>query len=191
MVQGKNWTEAQRNSRLGHLLQRNRQGHTGRFLYEDADWMRDAYVVRDLSLRQMAIEAECGLRTIARWMQLHQIPTDPTKIGRRMRWYGPDMNSWRGDDIKYTAAHLRVTTAKGGSAKQFDCDHCGMPAHEWAYDHSDPTERRDPEGDRAGYPFSLDPENYMPLCVPCHRRFDRRAAALREVDDVAGKDPAA
>lgn len=47
--------------------------------------------------------------------------------------------------------------------------YCGDQAAEWSYDHTDSNEHVSPEG----YPFSSDPDRYVPLCVSCHRTFDR------------------
>lgn len=78
-------------SHVEKLIQRNRSHRTS-FLYEDRDWMVDAYVTRGLTLREMAAEAECGLRTIARWMQAHEIPrrTGPAAYRR-----GEEHHGWR------------------------------------------------------------------------------------------------
>jgi hypothetical protein len=200
-MQGPTWTEKQRAARLDALVTRNRAGRQGAFLYEDADWMRDAYVTRGLTLRQMAREASCGLRTIARWMRTHGIetrtewahpsgPDHPNWTGGPPpcpRCGGPKAHNaatcadcrdraaernpkWRGDEIEYTAAHARVV-AQRGKPDEYPCAHCGGQATEWAYDHSDPNELRNHTGRDDG-PFSLDAQRYMPLCVPCHRRFD-------------------
>lgn len=88
------WTEAQRKARLSKLVERNRANHHGEFLYEDAGWLRNAYTVRGLTLRQMAAEASCGLRTIARWMAIHGVPTDRSRMGGHLR--GEDHPRWRG-----------------------------------------------------------------------------------------------
>lgn len=199
-MQGPKWTEEQRAARLDGLVARNRAGHSGAFLYEDREWMLDAYAHRALTLRQVADEAGCSLRTVARWMQVHDIPTRSdarsTKRGpEHPAWKGgpklcPDCgrapshrsktktclecrpregeanSNWRGDQIRNPQAHSRVKKLRG-PASQHSCAHCGRRAAEWAYDHLDPHELPDPEG-----PYSLDPDHYMALCVPCHRKFD-------------------
>lgn len=48
------------------------------------------------------------------------------------------------------------------------CQHCGQPANNWAYDHSEASPLMDEEG-----PYSLDQARYMPLCYSCHTKFDR------------------
>lgn len=193
------------------LIQRNRAGHKGTFLYEDADWLRAAYVERGLSLREVAVEAECGMRTICRWMKIHGIPTDPTRQPRRRRgvdhpaWKGGQKCSecgrersrgaktclgcrtkprdenpnWRGDAIGYGAAHERVRAAHGPASLHM-CAHCSeRQARHWAYDRTDPRERRT-LGQRDCGPFSVNPDRYIPLCAACHKRFD--LAALHTSD---------
>jgi hypothetical protein len=190
-------------SRREKLVARNRAQHRGSFRYEDAAWMCEAYAERGLTLRQMAVEANCALRTIARWMEIHGIPTDsarrpqrrtgadhpswkggrPTcpKCGNPCAYYaegcmtckdvqGPANPNWRGSGIGYGAAHERVKRLRG-LASAHTCAHCPSPAREWAYDHADPGERRE-AGKRDAGPYSLDPNHYIPLCDPCHTRFD-------------------
>lgn len=200
-MQGPKWTETQRVARLDKLVERNRAGHKGAFLYEDANWMRSAYLERGLTLRQIAAEAGCGLRTVARWMKTHGIETrkewerakgeahpnwkggpkpcpscgGPMSHGRQTcmacRDFTGERNpKWRGDAVEYAAVHNRIVAARGKASRR-PCDICGKPAEEWAYDRGDPNEVRNHIGRDDG-PFSLDPARYMPLCVPCHRRFD-------------------
>ena len=94
MGQGSSWTKAQRDARLGKLRERNRNGHKGCHRYEDRTWMLSCYVGNGMSLREIAHEAGCGVRTVARWMQIHNIPTDPTRVPRRRT--GPDHPHWKG-----------------------------------------------------------------------------------------------
>jgi hypothetical protein len=75
-----------------------------------------------------------------------------------------------GDDITYDAIHLRVRVRRG-RAREHPCAHCGDPAVQWAYDHRDPNERFGPKN-RSLVAYSLDIDRYIPLCVPCHNRFD-------------------
>ena len=72
-------------------------------------------------------------------------------------------------DLTYGGAHYRLR-AVSGAASQHICAHCGKQALHWAYDHSDPDERLTPEG----WPYSLNPARYLPLCAACHRAFDDR-----------------
>lgn len=76
---------------------------------------------------------------------------------------------WRGDDVAYGGAHRRVYRERG-KATQHTCP-CGQQARQWSYDRADPDERIEltPGGLRA---YSTDPNHYVALCVPCHKRFD-------------------
>jgi hypothetical protein len=164
--------------------------------------MADAYVVRKLTMQQIADEIGCGLRTAARWVHIHgfEIRKDwPRASGpQNGKWTGaaicPDCGrrktgskatlrcrscrkrdgeqnpKWRGDAVEYTGVHYRIVAARGKAAR-YKCTHCGSQAEEWAYDHTDPNERRNQIG-RDKCPFSLDINRYMPLCVPCHHKFD-------------------
>lgn len=92
---------------------------------------------------------------------------------------------WTGDDVSYTAAHLRVGKRRGPASK-FPCVECGGPATDWAYDHQDPNERRDPDGLR---PRSALLEHYQPMCRPCHRTFDHRMEAATWGDRQSSPPP--
>lgn len=58
------------------LIARNRSVRQGQFLYEDREWMRSRYEA-GLSFHELAAEADCGLRTIARWFHLHGLESRP------------------------------------------------------------------------------------------------------------------
>lgn len=95
----------------------------------------------------------------------------------------------RGGDIaSYVGAHQRVY-AKRGPASEHACSYCPAQAAEWAYDHLDPDEKM---GKTAGRPavFSIDPDHYLPMCKPCHTRFDRgwRRDNSRRATDAPGFD---
>jgi HNH endonuclease len=63
---------------------------------------------------------------------------------------------------RYSRSHYLVGKL-WGPARHYPCVTCGRPAHEWAYDHTDPSS---PGG------YSQWPEFYMPMCRSCHRRLD-------------------
>lgn len=198
---------------IAKLRERNRAHRNGDLLYEDADWLREAYWDRRLTLRQMAAEARCSLRTIVRWMEIREVPTERNRAGNRNR--GADCYQWKGgpkpcprcggpktfyatncqgclditgsrnpkwrpdEAVTYDAMHQRVKAARG-RPETHPCGHCGGQAQEWAYDHADPDERLGGDG-----PFSLNPAHYLPLCVPCHRKFDNGRAAGRRHSALA------
>lgn len=128
---------------------------------------------------QICTQADCDRPARARgWCQKHyerwKFHGSPNTVlprsGPTAR--GPLAPGWRGDSIGYTGAHARVANQRG-QAKQYKCSHCGMQAAEWAYDHADPCERIGDEGHGHLAPYSLKVTHYIPLCVTCHRRFDR------------------
>jgi len=59
---------------------------------------------------------------------------------------------------------------QGSAADQGSCP-CGSPAREWAYQYSAIDERVEEE---TGRKFSLDPSDYVAMCIPCHRRLDHQ-----------------
>lgn len=89
----------------------------------------------------------------------------PDRVGRPPR--GESNTAWKGADVGYTGAHMRLRAARG-SARQHACIDCGGPAKHWSYNHRDPNEIARP----GGPPYSGDPGMYDPRCVPCHKRFD-------------------
>ena len=81
---------------------------------------------------------------------------------------GKKNHMWKGENITYTAAHLRVQNAKGRAAEH-PCIECGRVAKDWSYQgcaHESLTEK--------GMRFCAHPDHYEPRCRKCHRAFDRR-----------------
>lgn len=68
-------------------------------------------------------------------------------------------------------AHRRVYDSRG-KASQYACVGCGGDAQEWAYDHRDPDEVYDPDYYGRKVTYSLKPEHYQPMCIPCHADYD-------------------
>lgn len=70
---------------------------------------------------------------------------------------GKDNNLWRGDDVGYHGVHKWVYRIKG---KAVHCEHCGIKnakRYEWAnIDHK----------------YRRVADDYISLCVPCHRKHD-------------------
>lgn len=93
---------------------------------------------------------------------------DASHVSRTLRESGVQMRPRkrvRTNEITYGAAHMRVRSDRG-SARRYICT-CGAPAAQWSYTHSDPNEMRSREG-----AYSPDPQYYIALCVPCHKRAD-------------------
>lgn len=75
-------------------------------------------------------------------------------------------------DVDYYHLHGRLRAERGRASERM-CEDCGMrKANHWAYDHSDPSALRSPEG----LLYSLDVWNYWALCSSCHQRHDRDIA---------------
>lgn len=84
--------------RRAKLRELGRSVRNGVTPYEDREWLRSRYEDRGMSLRQIAAEAQCGLRTIARWMATHNISTrdNLSAIALRPSFKGPDSPHWKG-----------------------------------------------------------------------------------------------
>lgn len=78
--------------------------------------------------------------------------------------------------LTYDGAHNRVKGQRG-SASQYLC-RCGNQAEQWAYSHADYDERAMIKGREARKPYSLNPEHYVPMCRPCHKRLDNAHRAM-------------
>lgn len=74
---------------------------------------------------------------------------------------------WTGDDASYFAIHQRLRYQRG-PARTHVCVDCGNHARQWSYQRTGgPSQRESPEG-----PYSVDLDDYVPRCVPCHKKFD-------------------
>lgn len=69
----------------------------------------------------------------------------------------------------------RAVARQRGPAREWHCAACSLPAAEWAFCG---VERADFWHPRLGY-FSTDVDDYMPLCVSCHRAKDAAARQIR------------
>lgn len=94
-----------------------------------------------------------------RWWKHGDVQADnPPRIGRP-----------RVPDPGYRTVHNRLRSDRG-PAKRHTCQHCQQrPALHWAYNHTDPA----PRVDHVGCFYSADLARYIPLCAPCHNKFDR------------------
>lgn len=85
-----------------------------------------------------------------------------------------DARPYGTDQCGYAAAHRRLRYDKG-KASNYVCE-CGAPAQEWAYLHGSAkelTEQRKIFGKLALVAYSPDPDDYAPMCIPCHRTLDK------------------
>ncbi|NXY93390.1 hypothetical protein HYE82_02980 [Streptomyces sp. BR123] len=79
---------------------------------------------------------------------------------------------------QYAQAHRNIRKALGPASGYRCWLRCGAAADEWAYDHTDPNERRDVDGLSAGIPYSMDPTRYVALCKSCHVKFDKWSTSV-------------
>lgn len=91
----------------------------------------------------------------------------------------------------YDKAHKNLKRQRG-PARDYDC-RCGQPAVEWAYQFTaGDQELRDDEG---RFPHSLNPDDYEPMCRPCHSTLDiandGRRLRVERVEIVYRKTPVA
>lgn len=84
---------------------------------------------------------------------------------------GDEHPAWKGKAVTYGPAHTRVVRDRG-SASTHLCWNCGSQAQDWAYDHNDADELT---CQKSGRTYSADPDHYLPLCRPCHKRIDNAA----------------
>ena len=88
------------------------------------------------------------------------------------------------EPIGYIGAHDRIKRTLG-PARLHSCTLCGVPAQDWAYDHTDPK----PVDAGKGRVFSEDMARYMPLCRPCHKNFDLFPTNVRKPNEDISQAP--
>lgn len=97
---------------------------------------------------------------------------------RRGRFLGDEHPSWRGDAVSYTTLHEWVRRHK---TKTGSCTECGADV---GTDRSHGTEWANVSGR-----YLRDLDDFIELCIPCHRRRDRRApASARRSPQTNGLD---
>lgn len=95
---------------------------------------------------------------------------------KKRAFYGEPLDTplqGRGEHLDPSRATYRgmhkMVESRNGKASEHLCVGCLGQASEWAYDHEDDDQVYRPDG--KAYSRSFD--HYLPMCVPCHRRFDR------------------
>lgn len=82
---------------------------------------------------------------------------------------GPPKGTERRKEVlSYTGAHKRVQAFRG-KATEYVCNHCGEPASHWSVQLERVLVVYE---DHEGHPYSVEPDDYDPLCVPCHKAYD-------------------
>lgn len=93
-------------------------------------------------------------------------------------YVGSQHPNWVGDQATYETVHWRLRATRGVPDR---CEHCGANddrAYQWALNWNVATGIQ--YGKRKGDPYSVDPNHYIALCLPCHRAFDLVNARRRK-----------
>ncbi|MHA1210843.1 MAG: hypothetical protein ACTSSH_00130 [Candidatus Heimdallarchaeota archaeon] len=89
------------------------------------------------------------------------------KIGEGLKGktLGSRNTHWKGDEVGYLGKHKRIYKMKG-SAKNYKCIDCNKSAEEWS---------------NINHLYSDNPDDYLPRCIKCHRKYDKKLATLNSV----------
>lgn len=79
------------------------------------------------------------------------------RVAAKRNQWGERHHNWRGEDASYHAFHNRVRARRGSASF---CSKCGKSDSDVRYEWANLT------GNYA------DPEDYVAMCVSCHRKFD-------------------
>lgn len=108
-------------------------------LYEDFEWFRRKYQDENSTLRQIAKDAGCSLRTAARWREIHRIPARFDK--RAEPRIGPQHHLWTGRTIcqdcggKKSHGSQRCRGCKSRHERETGIADISWCTRQWAYDH--------------------------------------------------------
>ena len=117
-------------------------------------------------------ECNCGERRVVRGDSLRNgISQSCGCVSKEKNAERLHVQNYKGDDIGYTAAHYRIE-AKHGKASEYECEHCSNQAEQWALmNHAKQVVEEFSE--KFGWrKYSLNVDDYMPLCRLCHKRYD-------------------
>lgn len=116
--------------------------------------VRDLYE-RERTQAEIAAELQLTQKVVWRLMRNHGM-TARTAAKRNQQ--GAENSSWKGEEATYAAFHKRVEVSRGKPAKCSSCDTTEAEHFEWA--------------NLTGHYHDVN--DYIRLCIPCHRRFDAR-----------------
>lgn len=117
--------------------------------------------------RPMEAGGLCGLHYMRKYRHGDPMVRLPT-VAEQPQPVGADHPSWKGENIGYSGAHMRLRRARG-LATNLTCIDCLGPAEHWSFNHSTPLDRTltAKEG-----PYSANVDDWDPRCVSCHKRYD-------------------
>lgn len=121
-----------------------------------------ALYVSGLTQREIAEQLGVTQKIVFGFMRRHGMT--PRKAAPRDQSGGANPN-WRGERIGYKAAHDRVSAVRG---KPCNCEHCGTTDPEKRYHWANLTKQ------------FHNPNDYIRLCISCHRKFDHAIANTRK-----------
>lgn len=126
------------------------------------------------------VECDCGERTTAYVGNLGNKTTTCGSTAHRDYAKRERHGMWRGDEVGYAGAHIRVKR-EHGSASLWPCScGCGRRADDWAYLGGAPDERVSDNPLSQGLRYSLDIDYYVPLATDCHAKYDTEQRSKRK-----------
>jgi len=99
---------------------------------------------------------------------------------------GPASPSWRGDDVTYTAAHLRMSKLPHPDHCQTCGAHDSDRRYEWALRAE--VDRASCKFSADGYAYTTRPADYIWLCKKCHNEMDVRKSVCKRGHALEGSN---
>jgi transposase len=121
----------------------------------DADEARVA-TLYDNGYTQQEIAEQIGVSLKSVQKAMRRADVTPRRRVKRDQ-FGERNDTWRGKDVGYKAAHQRVRRYRG---EPKTCKKCSASAEERPLEWANISRRY------------YDPNDYVALCIPCHRRWD-------------------
>lgn len=107
-----------------------------------------------MTQKEIAVAIGVSQKSVYKSLKRASVACRPT-IKRNQ--YGENNLMWKGDSIGYKSAHNRVRSKRGAPDR---CTHCGATSSEKSLEWASVNKRHH------------DPNDYIALCVPCHRKWD-------------------
>lgn len=107
------------------LRERNEAVRNGNTPYRDREWLRACYEDRHMSIREIAQEAHCAMRTIVRWMRTHGIESrESREVMRDFNPRGAASPAWKGG-ISPRPWAVRPWAEIVKERDEYTCQRCG------------------------------------------------------------------
>ena len=153
----------------GHYSRHHRYGTFGSAEIRPKREKRQTCVVDGCTELDEGLAGYCP-KHATRWRRHRDVSTVIEPESRAVK-RGDEHPQWGGDGITYGGMHIRVRRERG-PASRYECVDCGQPSFHWSYNRRGGSAER--VGETAGYKaaYSVRADDYVPRCVPCHKRFD-------------------